>query len=113
MVCIENVYPLPLMKDMPAHLGKGKIFTKLDIAGGFFGSRRVMNGKLHLTVLGDNFQVLPFGLQGSSALFMELINEVLHDYLYKEDLVCLIDVLLNTEIMEEHVKLVQVVLKRL
>lgn len=26
-VCMENVYPLLLMKDMLAHLAKGKIFT--------------------------------------------------------------------------------------
>lgn len=27
-VCVENMYPLPLMKDMLALLAKGKIFTK-------------------------------------------------------------------------------------
>lgn len=26
-VCIENMYLLPLMKDLLAHLSKGKIFT--------------------------------------------------------------------------------------
>lgn len=30
-VCMENEYPLPLMKDMLAHLCKGKIFSKLDL----------------------------------------------------------------------------------
>lgn len=30
-VCMENVYPLPLMKDMLAHLSKGKIFSKLHL----------------------------------------------------------------------------------
>lgn len=30
-VCVENIYLLPLMKDMLAHLAKEKIFTKLDL----------------------------------------------------------------------------------
>lgn len=46
-------------------------------------------------------------------MFVQLINEVLHDYLYNGVLVYLADILMYTEIMEEHVKLVRVVLKRL
>lgn len=30
-VCMENVYALPLMKDMLAYLAKGKIFINLDL----------------------------------------------------------------------------------
>lgn len=30
-ICMENVYPLPLMKDMLGHLVKGTNFTKLDL----------------------------------------------------------------------------------
>lgn len=30
-ICMENIYPLPLMKDMLAHLAKGRIFIKLDL----------------------------------------------------------------------------------
>lgn len=29
-VCMENIYSLPLMKDLLAHLAKVRIFTKLD-----------------------------------------------------------------------------------
>lgn len=35
-VCIENVNPLPLMKDMLAHLAKGKIFAKLDLQDTYY-----------------------------------------------------------------------------
>lgn len=44
---------------------------------------------------------------------MQLIKEVLHEYLYKEVLVYLDDILIYTETMEEHIKLVHAVLKKL
>lgn len=30
-VWVENMYPLPLLKDMLVHLAKGKILTMLDL----------------------------------------------------------------------------------
>lgn len=44
---------------------------------------------------------------------MQLINEVLHKHLFKGVLVYLDDILIYTETMEEHVKLVKAVLKKL
>lgn len=35
-VCVENTYPLSLMKDMLSHLEKGKVFTKLDLREAFY-----------------------------------------------------------------------------
>lgn len=35
-VCIENMYPLPLMKDLLAHLAKGRVFTKLDLHEAYY-----------------------------------------------------------------------------
>lgn len=52
------------------------------------------------------FKVMPFGLQGTPVVFMQLLNEVLHENLYKGGLVCLDDILIYTETMDEHVKLV-------
>lgn len=39
IVCMENVYPLPLVKDILAHLGKGKISTKLDLREAYYRVR--------------------------------------------------------------------------
>lgn len=44
---------------------------------------------------------------------MQLINEVLHEHLYKGLLVNLADILIYTETMVEHVNLVRAVLKKL
>lgn len=57
------------------------------------------------------FWVLPFGLQRAPAVFMQLINKVLHEH--KGALVYLGDILIYTETMAEHIKLVRSVLKKL
>lgn len=55
----------------------------------------------------------PFGFQGAPAVFMQLINEVLHEHTYKGVLVYLNDILIYTEMNVEHMKLVRAVLKKL
>lgn len=55
---------------------------------------------------------MSFGPQGASTVFMQLINEV-HEHLNKGVLVYLENILIFTEILEEHVKLVHQVLKKL
>lgn len=117
VVCVENVYPLPLMKGMLAHLAKGRFFTKLDLREVYYRIRNKEGDEWKITFncpLGCfQFRVLPFGLQRAPAVFMQLINKVLHEYLYKGVLTYLDDILIYTETKEEHVKLVRVVLKKL
>ncbi|XP_026558606.1 SPOC domain-containing protein 1 [Pseudonaja textilis] len=70
-----------------------------------------------LTELEDSsnaeFKALVFRLQGPPAVFMQLINEVLHEHLYKGVLVYFDDILIYTETKAEHIKLVWEVLKKL
>lgn len=56
---------------------------------------------------------IPIWVTGSLLVLMQLINEVLHEHLYKEVLVYMNDILIYTETMEEHVRLVRVVLEKL
>ncbi|XP_013926608.1 PREDICTED: sodium- and chloride-dependent neutral and basic amino acid transporter B(0+)-like [Thamnophis sirtalis] len=49
---------------------------------------------------------IPVELRGAPAVFMQLINEVLHEHLYKGVLVYLDDILIYMETLEEHVRLV-------
>lgn len=59
------------------------------------------------------FRVMPFGLQEAPAIFMQVINQALHEHLYKGVLVYLNGILIYTEIPEECMKLVRAVLKKL
>ena len=74
-VSTSNVYPLPLIKDLLAHLGKGKIFTKLDRREAYYHVR-IKKGHEHLTafntLLGQfEYLVMPFGLSGEGGCLHE------------------------------------------
>ena len=116
-ISTSNAYPLPLIKDLLAQAGKGKIFTKLDIREAYYRVR-IKEGHEHLTafntMLGQfEYRVMPFGLSGTGGVFMSVINEVLHDLLYKGVIVYLDDILIYANDKKEHVHLVREVLKRL
>lgn len=59
------------------------------------------------------FTVMSFSLQGAPAVFMQVINEVLHEHLYQGVLVYLDDILIYTKDMDEHTRLVRQVLEKL
>lgn len=110
-VCVEHLYPLPLMKDLLATLATGQVFTKLDLWEAYYRVHIQPGDEWKTTFncpLGSNqFQVMPFGLQGAPAMFMQLINELLHEHLYQGVLVYLDDILIYTKMMEEHTQLVR------
>lgn len=54
-----------------------------------------------------------FRLQGAPAVFMQLINDVLHEQLYQGVLVYLNDILIYTTTMVEYIQLVRQVLQKL
>ncbi|XP_015272232.1 PREDICTED: RNA-directed DNA polymerase homolog, partial [Gekko japonicus] len=86
-VSLSNAYPLPLIKDLVAEATKGKIFSKLDLRDAYFRVR-IREGDESKTAfntpLGQfEYLVMPFGLQGAPGVFMNLINEVLHEFLFK------------------------------
>lgn len=116
-VCQEPLYPLPLMMDLLTTLATGTIFTKLDLREAYYRVRIRPGDEWKTTFncpLGSyQFQVMPFGLQGAPAVFMQLINNVLHEFLYRGVLVYLDDILIYTRTMEEHVRLVRQVLTKL
>ncbi|XP_013929082.1 PREDICTED: RNA-directed DNA polymerase homolog [Thamnophis sirtalis] len=103
---MENTYPLPLMKDMLNHLSKGKMFTKLDLREAYYHIKIKEEDKwktaFNCPPSSFQFKVMPFSLQVAAAVFMQLINELLHEPLYKEILIYLGDTLICSETLEEH-----------
>lgn len=85
--CVEHLYPLPLMKDILATLAKGQFFTRLDLWDAYYQVQIRLGDEWKTRfncLLGSyKFQVMLFGLQGPPVVFMQLINEVLDEHLYR------------------------------
>ena len=101
----KNSYPLPLIDDILALLGKAKFFTSLDLKSGYW--QVLMDEKdkektafaCHRGLF--EFNVMPFGLSNAPAVFQELMSIVLNgcnDFA----IAYLDDILIFSETFEEH-----------
>ncbi|XP_013917854.1 PREDICTED: vomeronasal type-2 receptor 26-like [Thamnophis sirtalis] len=88
-------WPQRFNQDMLNHLAKGKVFTKLDLREAYY-QIQIREGDEWKTAFNypmGIFWFMPFGLQGAPAGFMQFINKVLHEHLYKRVLAYLNDIL--------------------
>jgi hypothetical protein len=113
----KDRYPLPLIDETLARLGKARIFTKLDIRQAFHRIRMDPDSE-ELTTFRTRYgaykcKVLPFGLTNGPATYQRYMNDILFDYL---DVFCtayLDDILIYSENELEHEEHVKKVLRRL
>jgi len=96
-ITIRDSYPLPLINDMLESLGKGKIFSKLDLKSAY-NLIRIKSGDEYKTAftckLGHfEYIVMPFGLKNAPAVFQHFINDIFEDiigkfvYCYIDDII--------------------------
>ena len=113
----KDQYPLPLIDETLARLGKAKIFTKLDIRQAFHRIR-IHPDSEELTTFRTRYgsykcKVLPFGLTNGPSTYQHYMNDVLLDYLDDFCTVYLDDILIYSENRKEHAAHVKKVLQRL
>ena len=117
-ITIKNRYPLPLVSELMDRLKKAKYFTKLDIRWGY-NNVRVKAGDEWKAAFVTNrglFEpnVMFFGLANSPSTFSALMNDIFKDLIILGKVtIYLDDILIFTNDIEEHQKLVREVLKRL
>ena len=74
-------FPLPLIDDVLALVGKTKWFTSMDVKSGYYQIKVKESDKEKTTFICHKglfeFNVLPFGLNSGPGLFSELVTEVL------------------------------------
>ena len=107
-------YPLPLMDELRDRLAGAKIFTKLDLKDGYH-LIRMRKGDEHKSAFRTRsgqyeYKVGPFGLVNAPATFQTMMNKILREFLDQGVVVYLDNILIYSENMDDHIKLVQKVL---
>lgn len=113
----KDRYPLPLIDETLARLGKARIFTKFDIRQAFYRIRMYPDSE-DLTTFRTRYgaykcKILPFGLTNGPATYQRYMNDVLLDYLDEFCTAYLDDILIYSENELEHREHVLKVLRRL
>jgi len=116
-ITIRDSYPLPLIQDMLEHLGKAKIFSKLDLRSAY-NLIRIKEGdeyKTAFTCIFGHFEytVMPFGLKNAPAVFQHFINDVLEDVIEKFEYAYIDDIIIFSKDYNSHIKHVKEILIRL
>jgi len=99
-------------------IGKKKVFTKIDLQWRY-NNVRIKEGdewKAVFSMPEGSFEltVMFFGLTNSPATFQAMMNDLLRDLVVEEKVAVFIDdVMVATEIEEEHDEIVEEVLRRL
>ena len=112
----KNSYPLPLIDDILALLGKAKYFTSLDLKSGYWQVAMDEKDKEKTAFACHKglfeFNVMPFGLSNAPAVFQELMSVVLqgcNDF----STAYLDDIMIFSPTLEEHLEHICVIFDRL
>ncbi|KAL0153155.1 hypothetical protein M9458_051542, partial [Cirrhinus mrigala] len=116
-VTVKFRYPLPLVPSALEQLREATIYTKLDLRSAY-NLIRIKEGDewktAFLTTRGHyEYQLMPYGLANSPAIFQCFINEILKDFLNKFVIAYIDDFLIYSKSEAEHINHVRTVLSRL
>ncbi|KAL0183731.1 hypothetical protein M9458_019427, partial [Cirrhinus mrigala] len=116
-VTVKFCYPLPLVPSALEQLREATIYTKLDLRS-IYNLIRIKEGDewktAFLTTRGHyEYQVMPYGLANSPAVFQSFINEIFKDLLNKYVIAYIDDILVYSKSQAEHIDHVRTVLFQL
>ena len=114
---VKNRYPLPLLEELFDRLGNAKVFTKIDLRSGYW-QMPVKSGDIPKIAFKTRwglyqFLFMPFGVTNAPVQFMNMMNDLLGEYLDQFVLVFLDDVLIYSANIQEHCEHLRKVLNKL
>ena len=113
---IKNRYPLPHIDDLFDQLHGATVFSNIDLRSGYH-QVRIKDEDIFKTTFRTRyghyeFVIMPFGITNDPAVFMCLMNNIMHKYLDKF-MVVFIDILIYSKTEEEHKEHLNIVLQEL
>ncbi|GJS47597.1 putative reverse transcriptase domain-containing protein [Tanacetum coccineum] len=114
---VKNQYLLPRIDDLFDQLQGSSVYSKIDLRSGYH-QLRVRDEDIPKTAFRTRyghyeFQVMPFGLKNTPAVFMDLMNRVCKPYLDKFMIVFIDDILIYSKSKEEHAEHLKLILELL
>ena len=116
-ITIKNKYLLPCIDDLLDQLQKAKYFSKIDLRSSYQQMKirpEDVAKTAFVTRYGQyEFMVVSFRLTNAPTYFMNMMNKVFMEELDKFVMVFIDDILIYSEIAEEHEKHLRIVLEKL
>nr|GEW22512.1 putative reverse transcriptase domain-containing protein [Tanacetum cinerariifolium] len=114
---VKNRYPLPRIDDLFDQLQGSSVYSKIDLRSGYH-QLRVQEQDVPKTAFRTRyrhyvFQVMPFRLTNTPAVFMDLMNRVCKPYLDKFLIVFIDDILIYSKDEKEHKEHLKAILELL
>ena len=111
-----NTFPIPRIRDVLDKLSGSKYFSNIDARSGFWNLKLDKKSRDLLSFSVNSRQYrpirLPMGLKTSPGLFQRVMMNVVNEYLDKFCLVYLDDLLIFSKTEEDHLKHINLILKR-
>ncbi|GJY80391.1 putative reverse transcriptase domain-containing protein [Tanacetum coccineum] len=114
---VKNRYPLPKIDELFDQLQGLCVYSKIDLRSGYH-QLRVRDEDIPKTAFRKRyrhyeFQVMPFGLANTPAVFIDLMNHVCKPYLDKFVIVFIDDILIYSRYKEDHANHLRIILELL
>ena len=116
-VTIADKFPMPNLTDSIYSLHGTKYFTTLDLVRGYY-QMEIEPGSREYTAFSTSqghwqFKRLSFGLKNAPSAFQRLMQEILKKFSRKKVIIYIDDILIMEDNLEDHLKLVEEVLRTL